>query len=84
MLRITKAVREGRDVIVLEGRLIGRWVDELERTCRGGSSLPPVLVLSGVTFADPRGVSVLRRIRARGAELERTSTFLEELLRAAG
>ena len=82
MLRITKAVREGRDVIVLEGRLVGRWVDELERTCRG-SSPPPVLVLSGVTFADPNGVAVLRRIRTQGAELERTSTFLAELLRAA-
>ena len=83
MLRITKAVREGRDAIVLEGRLVGRWVDELERTCRD-SSLPPILVLSGVTFADPSGIAVLQRIRAQGAELERTSTFLEELLRAAG
>ncbi len=82
MLRITKDVREGRDMILLEGRLAGRWVDELERTCRSWS-LPPVLVLSGVTFADPRGVAMLQRIRARGAELERASTFLEELLRAA-
>ncbi len=82
MLRITKAMREGRDLIVLEGRLVGRWVDELERTCRG-SSRPLVLVLSGVTFADPHGVAALRRMRTRGAELERASTFLQELLRAA-
>ena len=81
MLRITSATREGRTAILLEGRLAGRWVEEVERAYPS-TIPPPVLDLSGVTFADARGIAALRRLRGHRAELIGASSFIKELLRA--
>ena len=80
MFRVTRADREDRPVILLEGRLAERWVGELERACQ--SLRPPrVLDLSGVTFADALGVAALHRLQGQGAELVGASCFVKELLR---
>lgn len=59
-------------VLVLEGRLAGLWVEELDAYCRKMSENDhhcAVLDLTGVTFIDADGKSLLSRLWNRGAEL---------------
>ncbi len=59
-------------VLVLEGRLAGLWVEELDAYCRKMSENEhhcTVLDLTGVTFIDADGKLLLSRLWNRGAEL---------------
>jgi anti-anti-sigma regulatory factor len=71
MLRITTATTKEGMAIKLEGRLVGRLVDEAERTWHTVSAdglLKPVLVdLCGVTFIDAEGKKLLRHMCGAGA-----------------
>lgn len=83
MLRISCQDTPARPrILKLEGRLSGPWVDELDRVMAVAASPPGgvVLDLSGVTFADARGVGVLRELAERGVWLQGCSPFLTELL----
>jgi hypothetical protein len=82
MLRITQAGETDLDRrLVLEGRLVGPWVQELERITRTMGTLADVsLDLTNLTFADPDGVSLLRRLRASGVTLDGGSNFLSVLV----
>jgi anti-anti-sigma regulatory factor len=58
--------------LVLEGRLAGPWVEELDAYCRKMSEDDQhcaVLDLTGVTFVDTDGKSLLARLWEQGAEL---------------
>lgn len=78
MLRITKpSPISGRTTIVIEGRLVGPWVEELRRAAAGGIA---ALDLAGVTWADDAGVALLRALRAGGTDLARCSGFLAALI----
>ncbi len=73
MLRIS--IQQGRDAlsIVLEGRLVGPWVDELrtvwqERT-EAGKDTPLTVDLCGLTAMDTRGQRLLDELLQRGATL---------------
>ncbi len=86
MLRINCRSDEGRSrILELEGRLSGPWVDELDRVVSaarsGGEGV--TLDLSGLTFADARGVAVLRGLAETGIRMRGCSLFLAELLDGA-
>ncbi|MDH4082972.1 MAG: hypothetical protein OEV99_04300 [Nitrospira sp.] len=59
--------------LVLEGRLTGPWVEELNAVCR---QMPvrrqrcAVIDLSGVTFIDADGKALLARLWRQGANLQ--------------
>lgn len=58
--------------VVLEGRLAGPWVEELDAYCRKmfeDHHHCAVLDLTGVTFVDKDGKSLLARLWGQGAEL---------------
>jgi anti-anti-sigma regulatory factor len=78
-LRITPTVPGPPAVLTLDGRLTGDEVAELRRSVdeiRGHV----VLDLTGLQFADRQGVSVLRELRAHGAQLIGVSHYLGLLL----
>jgi anti-anti-sigma regulatory factor len=69
----------------VEGRLTGRWVEELRRTCQlhainGGVQL--VLDLADVSFADAEGIKLLKELRIRWVTLFNPSSLVAEQLKA--
>jgi anti-anti-sigma regulatory factor len=73
MLRITLQSQDRVLVFVLEGRLVGPWVKELERCWRSAAdtqqSYPVRVDLSAVTFIDGDGKALLGQMYKEGAEL---------------
>jgi anti-anti-sigma regulatory factor len=73
MLRITMQSQDRVLVFVLEGRLVGPWVKELEccwRSAAGTQQGYPMRVdLSAVTFIDADGKVLLGQMYREGAEL---------------
>jgi len=74
MLKITQ--RPGASprslFLLLEGRLAGPWVEELDAYCRKMSEDDQqctMIDLTGVTFVDVAGRSLLARLWGQGAEL---------------
>ena len=85
MLRIVSLTDgHGTATLVLEGQLIGPWVEELRRV--GDEALASVggltLDLRGVTFIDRDGVEVVRSLAGRHAVITNSSLFVAEQLRA--
>ncbi|MGH8548473.1 MAG: hypothetical protein ACRERU_07710 [Methylococcales bacterium] len=66
---------------VLEGRLLGPWVAELQSAVAAtGFPVERVsLNLSGVQFADASGVELLQHLARQGIHLEALSPFIQEL-----
>ena len=91
MLKITRhhdAVSESVS-FMLEGRLAGPWVEELETCWRQiAASLQnhTVIDLTGVTFVDADGKALLTRMWQQGAELRAagclTRCIVEEITKA--
>ena len=72
MLKITPHKTGDSTRLMLEGRLAGPWVDELERVWRDSKeSITGSLVvdLTGVTFIEQEGKNLLSRMWRDGAEL---------------
>lgn len=87
MLKITVATMDGMTVTLkLEGRIVGKWVDELQKECdlcqSKGRKL--LLDLSGVSFIDDQGIRVLKTIAGREVTLVECSLFLSELFKKKG
>jgi len=82
MLRITISTNDqGATSLLLEGRLVGAWVAELERSIMGEPTQAPAhLELDGLTFADSEGVRLLRELRGRGVDLRGASSFMLALI----
>ena len=74
----------GTTTLVLEGRLIGPWVDELRRSCEQALSSTGKLTLDlgMVSFIDREGIVLLRSLAQRRARLSRCSPFVAEQLRS--
>jgi RNA polymerase sigma-70 factor, ECF subfamily len=75
--------RAGEEWIVrAEGRLVGRWVDELRHLLASlGGPAPRIrLDLAELRYADGAGTRLLREQLRAGMRLERRSPFLEALL----
>jgi len=73
-------------VLRLEGRVVGPWVTELQKSCEevlaDGRSLK--LHLADVEFMDPQGVALLLRLRSRGVPLLECPPFAAEQLKVTG
>jgi hypothetical protein len=82
MLRITAVGgNEQERILKLEGRLVDPWVKLLEETCRQHVSAGArvTLDLSGVEFAAPPGIALLRRLEEQGVRCVNSSPFLRTL-----
>jgi anti-anti-sigma regulatory factor len=68
----------GTQTLFLEGRLIGPWVEELERACEHALALSPsvTLDLGSVSFVDRDGAALLRALAGRHADLTNCSPFV--------
>lgn len=84
MLRITEIAGEGGVVTLrLEGRLVGAWVEDLERLClyhRDEKNMKVVLDFAGVTFIEKSGVSMLKSLKNEKLEIINCSLFIRSLL----
>jgi hypothetical protein len=69
----------------VEGRLMGRWVEELRRTCdlQGlTDGIRLTLDLADVSFADAAGIELLKELRIRLVSLVNPSSLVAEQLKA--
>lgn len=83
MLRITKMSDNDHLVYLkVEGRVVGDWVDELDRAC--GSCLSQkkkvILDVSDVTYIDRRGVDVLKGLLTERVAAVRGASLLVQTL----
>lgn len=90
MLKITIHPGAGVARLTLEGRLAGPWVEELDRCWREVAATEPSQVavdLSGVTFIDPEGKTLLAKMWQQGAKLHAvgclTKCIVEEVMKKA-
>jgi aryl-alcohol dehydrogenase-like predicted oxidoreductase len=83
LLRITQPVQMTFVSIGLEGKLIGEWVGETQQIVAMARASDRVcLNLQGLTFADSRGIELLRTLRREGIPLLGCSPLIEGLLAA--
>ena len=84
MLRITPQPQDQVESFVIEGKLVGPWVDALRRAIEDAfkRSSCVELDLAGIRFATPAGARLLRELVARGATVLRSTHFVDELLRS--
>lgn len=91
MLKITGQRDAASDPLslILEGRLAGPWVEELNsywRQMAASQQSRAVIDLTGVTFVDAEGKALLTRIWQQGAELRATGCLtrciVEEITKA--
>ena len=92
MLKITGQRDASPDPIslILEGKLAGPWVDELNsywRQISGNQQNGAVIDLTGVTFIDVNGKALLTKLWQQGAELRAsgclTRCVVEEITKAS-
>jgi RNA polymerase sigma-70 factor (ECF subfamily) len=87
MIKITPLTDEGDGVTRLrvDGRILSKTTDALERACRAGlgGRWPLLLDLSGVSFVDADGAVLLTTLVGRGAVVIGASPFVSEFLRSA-
>ena len=83
LLRITQPMQMTLVSIGLEGKLMGAWVGETRQIVATASASNRVcLNLQGLTFADSRGIELLRTLRREGIPLLDCSPLIEGLLAA--
>jgi hypothetical protein len=80
---IRRDVAADRTTLVLEGGVLGPWVDELRRVCdqalqRCGTV---TLDLGAVGFIDRAGLALFRELESRQVRLTNCSPFVAEQLR---
>lgn len=84
MLRIDSLNENELTTINVEGKLVGPWVNELERCWQKIVAVhPPQLVrinLSAVGFIDSEGKQLLCRMRREGAVLVPTGCFMKSIV----
>lgn len=85
MLRITSVKQGPSDLLlIVEGRVLGPWVTELETVLmRALESVPGQVAIdvAGVSFVDADGVLLLQRFLTQGVALQAASPFIYELLK---
>jgi hypothetical protein len=69
---------------ILQGRLVGDWVDELrtswKRKPRRQTAVPCVIDLNDVSFIDQKGERLLRAMGKKGAQFIATGIYIKYLL----
>jgi anti-anti-sigma regulatory factor len=84
MLRIhTRNAGNGTTMLVLEGRVIGPWVEELRQSCERvlAERRGFVLDLANVSFVGREGVELFRTLRDRQVVFRNCSPFVGEQLK---
>ena len=81
-LRVTTTISDHLFVVLVEGSLAGDEADELGRMCRSLSGRTQA-DLSGLRWADARGVQMIRTLVAEGVELVKVPPFIALLLDAS-
>ncbi|MGA8145186.1 MAG: STAS domain-containing protein [Candidatus Acidiferrales bacterium] len=73
-------------VLHLEGKVSGRWVECLENTCAAElkDAARAVIDLSGVSFLDRAGITLLKNLAECGVEIVNALPFITEQIRNAG
>ena len=69
----------------VEGRLTGRWVEELRSTCELhalSDGVQLTLDLADISFADAAGIELLKELRTRLVTLLNPSSLVAEQLKA--
>jgi anti-anti-sigma regulatory factor len=84
MLRIVRSASGDVEVLRLEGKVVGRWVEELRRSCgeileRPDASI--VIDLADVTFIDLDGIALFRTLPRQRVNVKNCSPFAAEQLR---
>ena len=84
MLRITTCMDSGATRLVVEGRLAGACISELERCWRATASTESpesiFIDLSGVTFIDASGKRLLTHMREQGIRLVASGLLAKYLI----
>ena len=85
MLRITRIASDGLIRLIVEGKLMGPWVDEFRQVCREATGASPALHLdlSALTFVDSAGTVLLADLIRGGVTIESRSNFVAELLQGS-
>ena len=80
MLRITVVESSGLGVVLhVEGQLVGRGVEELQRSCEGrlsGAGIPFTIDLADVSFADAAAIELLKAMRNQNVAVVNASPYL--------
>ena len=80
MLRITTEQKKGSTSFLLEGKLIGDWVGELERCWISAKNTEPGqqvrIDLNEVDFVDEKGENLLEQMASEGVELRADSLLM--------
>ena len=84
MLRITTDMTERAATLILEGRLTGIWVSELERcwhTVRATRPGQPICIdMRGLIFTDAAGKQLLADMYGCGAELVASGCLMKSVV----
>ena len=85
MLKITTELNAHETRLRLDGKVAGPWVGELERSWRAvteaaGRPLRVLVDLSGVTFVDSEGKTLLSRMCAEGADFQTSGCLLRGII----
>ena len=85
-MKITVVESSSKEVrLRVEGRLTGRWVEELRRACdlhALSDGIRLTLDLADVSFADAAGIELLKELRIRSVILLSPSSLVAEQLKA--
>lgn len=79
MLRIHQLLRDGEPCLVLEGKLVGPWVEECRALLAANEPARTALDLREVHYADAAGTALLRELDSAG-RIRGRSPFLSALL----
>jgi ABC-type transporter Mla MlaB component len=85
MLKISESKKQAQSVtLLLEGRLVGPWVEELRQICEPllADDTKLILDLADVSFTDESGVLLLASLSRRNVKLSKPSPFVAEQLKA--
>jgi len=85
MLKISISETETRLRVVLEGKLVAPWTDELRNVCQGPASeldhRELVIDVRGVSVISADGEDVLLAFMTRGAKFRGTGVFTKQVLK---
>ena len=82
MLKITTHSESKLDILELEGRLVGPWIDELKKCWRqaAGADHEIRVVLKQVTYIDDAGRALLAAMHRAGVKLEATGCMTNAVI----
>ncbi len=80
MLKITVEGQSEHPKILLDGKLVGDWVNALQTVWESLPVKDVTLNLSGVTFVDAEGKKLLSSMLGRGARLEEPQLLVKYIV----